>query len=75
MDTGKRERSSDKAREAEAARDELREALAGVDVVLPSLGVDLVSLTSDYLSPLVELGCCRADVAWKLAAALRKCAQ
>ncbi|MEU9498483.1 hypothetical protein [Streptomyces sp. NPDC048196] len=75
MDAGRRGRSADKAREAEAARDELREALTGVDVVLPSLGVDLVSLTSDYLSPLVELGCCRADVAWKLAAALRKCAQ
>ncbi|WP_030205077.1 hypothetical protein [Streptomyces sp. NRRL S-87] len=60
--------------EAEAARDELRAALAGVDVVLPSLGVDLVSLTSAYLPPLVELGCCRADVARKLAAALRRCA-
>ncbi|WP_327133905.1 hypothetical protein OG311_28110 [Streptomyces sp. NBC_01343] len=75
MDAGRCGRATEKAREAEAARDELREALAGVDVVLPSLGVDLVSLTSGYLSPLVELGCCRADVAWKLAAALRKCAQ
>ncbi|WP_371588638.1 hypothetical protein [Streptomyces virginiae] len=75
MDAGKSGRSAEKTREAEAARDELREALAGVDVVLPSLGVDLVSLTSNYLSPLVELGCFRADVAWNLAAALRKCAQ
>ncbi|MFB7254327.1 hypothetical protein [Streptomyces nojiriensis] len=75
MDAGRRGRSAEKAREAEAAGDELREALAEVDVVLPSLGVDLVSLTSDYLSPLVELGCCRADVAWKLAAALRKSVQ
>ncbi|MFI8362546.1 hypothetical protein ACIGD1_20520 [Streptomyces sp. NPDC085612] len=75
MDAGKSGRSAEKTREAEAARDELREALAGVDVVLPSLGVDLVSLTSDYLSPLVELGSCRADVAWKLAAALRKSVQ
>lgn len=75
MDMSRRGRSLEKAREAEAARDELREALAGVDIVLPSLGVDPVSLTSDYLSPLVELGGCRVDVAWKLAATLRKCAQ
>ncbi|MFD7627417.1 hypothetical protein ACFV7Q_15500 [Streptomyces sp. NPDC059851] len=71
MATGKHGSVVEKTRAAEAARDELRGALAAVDVVLPSLGIDPVSMTSDYLAPLVELGCCRADVARKLAAALR----
>ncbi|WP_328539142.1 hypothetical protein [Streptomyces sp. NBC_00344] len=58
-------------REAEAARDELRAALAAVDVLLPSLGLDPVSLASTYLPPLVELGRCHPSVARQLAAALR----
>lgn len=57
--------------EAEAARDELREALTAVDVLLPSLGVDAVTFAGTYLPPLVELGRCKPDVARKLAAALR----
>ncbi|QIK06146.1 hypothetical protein G7Z12_09030 [Streptomyces sp. ID38640] len=74
MGTGRHESVVEKTRAAEAAQGELREALAAVDVVLPSLGVDPVSLTSEYLAPLVELGRCRADVACKLAAALRNSA-
>lgn len=54
--TGRHGSMVEKTRATEAARDELREALAAVDVVLPSLGVDSVSLTSKYLAPLVELG-------------------
>ncbi|WP_086831050.1 hypothetical protein [Streptomyces sp. NRRL B-24572] len=46
----------------------LREALAGVGVVLPSLGVDLGSPALK----LVELGRVRADVAARLAEALRR---
>ncbi|WP_328539132.1 hypothetical protein [Streptomyces sp. NBC_00344] len=58
-------------RDAEAARDELRAALAAVDVLLPSLGLDPVSLASSYLPPLVDLGRCNPSVARQLAAALR----
>nr|WP_078491975.1 hypothetical protein [Streptomyces yerevanensis] len=57
--------------EAEAARGELGEALAGVGVLLSSLGLDALSLAGDYLPPLVDLGRCNPDTARKLAAALR----
>ncbi|MEV8566582.1 hypothetical protein AB0436_13565 [Streptomyces sp. NPDC051322] len=59
-------------RDAESARDELRRALAAVDIRLPSLGLDPISLTSDYLTPLVELGCCNPSVARRLAETLRR---
>ncbi|MGW2023770.1 hypothetical protein [Streptomyces decoyicus] len=42
---------------------ELREALARVGVVLPSLCPDPVSYEHRYLPPLVELGRCTMDVA------------
>ncbi|MER5222597.1 hypothetical protein [Streptomyces flaveus] len=58
--------------EAKATRDELEEALAGAGVLLPSLGLDALSLASDYLPPLVDLGRCNPDTARKLAAALRE---
>ncbi|WP_030902882.1 hypothetical protein [Streptomyces sp. NRRL F-5126] len=72
MEADRRRGSDRKIREAGAARDELRTALAGVGVVLPSLGIDLPSVTSDCLPPLVELGRCRTDVARQLASVLRK---
>jgi hypothetical protein len=59
-------------RDATAARDELGAALADVGVLLPSLGLDTVSLASDYLPPLVDLGRCNPGTARKLAAALRE---
>ncbi|WP_406154436.1 hypothetical protein OG217_24325 [Streptomyces sp. NBC_01023] len=59
-------------RDAESARDELREALTEADVLLPSRGLDPVSLASGYLPPLVELGRCNPDVARQLAEVLRR---
>ncbi|XIE78629.1 hypothetical protein AB6O49_11915 [Streptomyces sp. SBR177] len=53
------------------AMESLREALAGVGLVLPSLGVDPGSPTLR----LVELGRVRADVAVRLAEALRRGAE
>ncbi|CAM5285755.1 hypothetical protein GCM10010329_19630 [Streptomyces spiroverticillatus] len=59
-------------RAAEEARDELRDALAGVGVQLPSLGLDAASLAGSQPRPLLELGRCNLDTARALAAALRK---
>ncbi len=39
-------------------------------VVLPSLGLDLVTVAGDVPCPLVELGRCNLDTAERLAAAL-----
>ncbi|MFC8274786.1 hypothetical protein ACFUJR_20080 [Streptomyces sp. NPDC057271] len=71
MATTGRDTAVDEIRDARAARDELRAALAEVDVRLPSLGIDLVSLASPHLTLLVDLGRCRPDVARRLAEALR----
>ncbi|MFH8556470.1 hypothetical protein ACH4GP_10900 [Streptomyces celluloflavus] len=57
--------------EAEEACDELCDALRDVGVVLPSLGIDLVSCTSEILRPLVDLGRCNVDTARRLTAALK----
>ncbi|WP_129840622.1 hypothetical protein [Streptomyces sp. RFCAC02] len=54
------------------AVDELSAALKGVDLALPSLGVDLVSATSRFSTrPLIELGRCNLETALELAAVLR----
>lgn len=66
---------ADPVEDAEEARDELRDALADLGVNLPSLGIDVVSLGSHFLPPLVELGCCRPSVARRLTAALRSVAR
>lgn len=50
------------------ATESLRAALAGVEIVLPSLGVDVASPALQ----LVELGRVRADVAARLADVLRE---
>ncbi|MEU8522681.1 hypothetical protein [Streptomyces sp. NPDC048577] len=72
MGAAGRETAVDEIREVRAARDELREALATVGVRLPSLGLDLVSLASPHLAPLVDLGHCRPDVARRLASVIRQ---
>lgn len=51
-----------------AAMESLREGLAGVGIVLPSLGVD----PGSPALRLVELGRVRADVAVRLTEALRR---
>ncbi len=58
-------------RDAETAKDELEKALSGAGIVLPSLGLDALSLASDYLPPLVELGRCNPATARKLASVVR----
>ncbi|EST23164.1 hypothetical protein N566_25970 [Streptomycetaceae bacterium MP113-05] len=61
----------DPIEDAEEARNELRDALTEAGVLLPSLGLDVVSLGSHYLPPLVDLGRCHPREARKLASALR----
>ncbi|MFF5441037.1 hypothetical protein [Streptomyces achromogenes] len=56
--------------EAEEALRELRSALEKAGVVLPSLGLDPVSLVREVPSPLVDLGRCSVRTARRLAAAL-----
>ncbi|MCV2460535.1 hypothetical protein ACIPH4_38365 [Streptomyces tendae] len=56
---------------AEDTVKELRAALAEAGIVLPSLGLDPVSLAREAPCPLVELGRCSVETAQRLAAALR----
>ncbi|GAA2774024.1 hypothetical protein GCM10010521_60350 [Streptomyces rameus] len=56
--------------EAEEALKELRSALEKAGVVLPSLGLDPLSLAREAPCPLVELGRCSPETARRLAAAL-----
>ncbi|MFF8367725.1 MULTISPECIES: hypothetical protein [Streptomyces] len=58
-------------KDAEEARDELRTALKGAGVTLPSLALDGVSLVGDFPRPLVDLGRCTPETARRLAGALR----
>ncbi|MEU2597084.1 hypothetical protein [Streptomyces hirsutus] len=58
--------------DAAEARNELASALDDAGVLLPSLGLDTVSLASGYLPPLVDLGRCNPGTARKLAEALRE---
>ncbi|WP_406727885.1 hypothetical protein WJ438_29305 [Streptomyces sp. GD-15H] len=53
--------------DADGARNELSRALDDAGVLLPSLGLDTVSLASGYLPPLVDLGRCNPGTARKLA--------
>lgn len=59
-------------KDAERARDELRAALKGAGVTLPSLSLDLVSLAGDFPRPLVDLGRCTPDLARRIAETVRK---
>ncbi|MEV7790606.1 hypothetical protein [Streptomyces sp. NPDC087512] len=65
------EHSARGVEEAEAAVEELRAALVRAGIVLPSLGVDPVSLAREAPCPLVELGRCSVETARRLAAVLR----
>ncbi|MFI0785614.1 hypothetical protein ACH4Q6_08475 [Streptomyces lydicus] len=58
-------------KDAEEARDELRAALKGAGVTLPSLALDGVSVVGDFPRPLVDLGRCTPQTARRLAGALR----
>ncbi|MGW0609884.1 hypothetical protein [Streptomyces sp. NPDC002788] len=57
--------------EAEDAVKELRAELAEAGIILPSLGVDPVSLAREALCPLVESGRCSVRTARRLAAVPR----
>lgn len=58
---------------AEQAVLNLQDALTGVGVTLPSLGIDLLSCTRSIdPRPLVELGRCPLETAHRLAALLRE---
>ncbi|MFF6997461.1 hypothetical protein ACFY93_21225 [Streptomyces sp. NPDC008313] len=63
--------SSERVPSTEEAVARLREALAGVGVVLPSLRVDPVTGASDEPYALVALGRCNVRTAARLAAVLR----
>ncbi|WP_432141264.1 hypothetical protein [Streptomyces sp. bgisy084] len=58
-------------RDAEQARDEMRAALKGVGITLPSLALDGVSLVGDLPRPLVDLGRGTPQRARRLAEAVR----
>lgn len=63
--------SKERLRAAEEVVAQLWDELGSVGVTLPSLRVDLVSLTSDSGAyPLVDLGRCNLDTALRLAAVL-----
>ncbi|GAA1546280.1 hypothetical protein [Streptomyces albidochromogenes] len=64
-------RSPERLRAAEEVVAQLRKGLGGVDVTLPSLRVDVVSLASEAPYPLVDLGRCNLDTAMRLAALLQ----
>lgn len=65
--------SSRRVRPTEEIVEELRAALTGVGVVLPSLRVDPVTGASDEPFALVALGRCNVGTARKLTAVLRAC--
>ncbi|MFE2168268.1 hypothetical protein ACFXB3_24910 [Streptomyces sp. NPDC059447] len=62
----------ERVRAAEEAVQQLRESLAGVGVVFPSLDVERVSAAGTYGLPLVDLGRCNLDTALRLAAVLHE---
>ncbi|KOV18052.1 hypothetical protein ADK90_23640 [Streptomyces sp. XY413] len=63
---------TERIRAVEEAVRELKEALDGVGVVLPSLDVERVSAAGTYGLPLVDLGRCNLDTALRLAAVLHE---
>ncbi|MFV2118386.1 hypothetical protein ACE14D_08045 [Streptomyces sp. Act-28] len=70
MGIAERAAAAERIREAEEACGELRAALSEAGVVLPSLGLDCVTLAADPPRPLVELGRCAPGTARRLAEAL-----
>lgn len=69
--TGRRRTATEKVRDAERARDELREALKAAGVQLPSLGLDIASCVGPAPLTLIDLGRCNVETARALAAALQ----
>lgn len=69
--TGRRHTPTEKVRDAEQARDELRDALKAAGVQLPSPGLDIASCVGPAPLALIELGRCNVETARALAAALR----
>ncbi|MFJ8645852.1 hypothetical protein ACIRNI_06990 [Streptomyces sp. NPDC093546] len=65
-------RSAERLRAAEEVVDQLRSELRGLGVVLPSLGVDPVTASSEAPYPLVDLGRCNLDAAMRLVAVLHE---
>ncbi|MCX5004619.1 hypothetical protein OHB05_18590 [Streptomyces sp. NBC_00638] len=65
--------SSKRVRPTEEIVEELRAALTGVGVVLPSLRVDPVTGASDEPFALVALGRCNVGTARRLTEVLRGC--
>jgi hypothetical protein len=65
--------SSNRVRPTEEIVAELRAALTGVGVVLPSLRVDPLTGVGDEPFALVALGRCNVGTAQKLTAVLRGC--
>ncbi|MFF1376745.1 hypothetical protein [Streptomyces sp. NPDC058308] len=57
---------------AEETVKELRDALGQAGITLPSLGIDPATLARETPCPRIEWGGCSADVAVRLAAALRR---
>ncbi|WP_327156351.1 hypothetical protein [Streptomyces tubercidicus] len=71
---GKRQAAGDRVREAERARDDLRDALKAAGVKLPSLGLDVASCAGSTPLALIDLGRCNLATARALSAALRSSA-
>ncbi|WP_407287127.1 hypothetical protein [Streptomyces sp. BP-8] len=67
-----RDPAAERVKDAEEARDDLRTALKGAGITLPSLSLDGVSLAGDIPRPLVDLGRCTPDLARRLAETIRK---
>ncbi|MFF2926072.1 hypothetical protein ACFVTP_27345 [Streptomyces celluloflavus] len=68
---GRKQTATEKARDAERARDELRNALKAAGVKLPSLGLDVASCSGPAPLALIDLGRCNVATARALAAVLR----
>ncbi|MFD4257151.1 hypothetical protein ACFWR9_05875 [Streptomyces sp. NPDC058534] len=72
MTTAGRQQTADvKVRDAERARDELRDALRAAGVTLPSLGLDAASCVGSFPLALIDLGRCNVATALALTVALR----
>lgn len=68
---GKRQSADGKVKDAERARDELRDALRAAGVKLPSLGLDIASCAGSAPLALIDLGRCNVETARALAVAVR----
>ncbi|MEN3584107.1 hypothetical protein AAH978_08125 [Streptomyces sp. ZYX-F-203] len=68
---GRQQATGDRVRDAERARDDLRDALKAAGVQLPSLGLDAASCAGPAPLALIDLGRCNVATARALAAALR----